>query len=127
MNQREYVDTLAPHDLAPDDDLKNLKDSDIVKSPTWIKRFRGANGAVQWLSTNTRPDLAADTSISAGTSGVGITKASIANAQKSSGRPMHEVTQRLRSDRLTQTTSVSVRFTMRVGHADQTDRVRVTI
>ena len=47
-----------------------------------MKRFIGANGALQRLCTNKRPALAAETSISAGTSGVGITKASILNAQK---------------------------------------------
>ena len=59
-----------------------MKDSDVVSNPKWLKRFRGANGALQWLCTNTRPDLAADTSISAGTAGIGILKSSIQNAQK---------------------------------------------
>ena len=62
--------------------MRHLKDTDVVTSARWIKGFRGANGALQWLCTNTRPDLSADTSISAGTSGSGITKASILNAQK---------------------------------------------
>ena len=77
MGQREYVDTLAPHDLSPDQELTSLKENDVVTSPKWMKRFRGANGALQWLCTNTRPDLAADTSISAGTAGVDITKGAI--------------------------------------------------
>ena len=47
-----------------------------------MNRFRGANGALQWLCTNTRPDLAADTSISAGTAGIGITRGAIQNTQK---------------------------------------------
>ena len=44
--------------------------------------LRNANGTLQWLCSNTRPDLAADTSINAGTSGIGILKNSILNAQK---------------------------------------------
>ena len=63
-------------------DLRKLKDNDVISSPKWIKRFRGANGALQWLCSNTRPDLAADTSISAGTSGTGIMKSSVLGAQK---------------------------------------------
>ena len=43
---------------------------------------RRQRGVLQWLCTNAWADLAADTSISAGTSGTGITKASILNAQK---------------------------------------------
>jgi hypothetical protein len=82
MDQRDYVESLSPHDLRPDHELKCLKDNEEITNKKWLKRFRGANGALQWLSTNTRPDLAADTSISAGTSGVGVTKNSILNAQK---------------------------------------------
>ena len=85
MDQRDYVESLSPHDLQPDHEIKNMKDSDAITSKKWLKRFRGANGALQWLCSNTRPDLAADTSINAGTAGVGVvgvTKNSILNAQK---------------------------------------------
>ena len=82
LDQREYVEGLSPSDLSPDAEIRNLKETDVISSPKWLKRFRGANGALQWLCTNTRPDLAADTSISAGTSGTGVSKSSIANAQK---------------------------------------------
>ena len=58
-----------------------MKDPDAISSAKWLKRFRGANGALQWLCSNTRPDLSADTSISAGTSGVGVTKQSVSTAQ----------------------------------------------
>eukprot|EP00974_Lingulodinium_polyedra_P052126 5014906-Lingulodinium_polyedra.AAC.1 len=43
---------------------KQADDTDPVTSQRWFNRFRGANGAVQWLCSNTRPDLSADASIS---------------------------------------------------------------
>eukprot|EP00974_Lingulodinium_polyedra_P039065 3743404-Lingulodinium_polyedra.AAC.1 len=73
-----YVETLAPHDLQPNHALKQGP----VASQRWLKRLRGANGALQWLRSNTRPDLSADASINAGTPGAGIACASITGAQK---------------------------------------------
>ena len=74
MGQREYAENIAPHDLYADDDLRQMEDNEVISNPRWLKRFRGANGALQWLCTNTRPDLGADTSISSGTSSTGVTK-----------------------------------------------------
>ena len=68
MDQREYVEGLSPHDLQPYAELGAMKDHATVTNAKWIKRFRGANGALQWLCANTQPDLASDTSISVGTS-----------------------------------------------------------
>ena len=82
MDERECVESLSPHDLQLDAVLKHVTAHETVNIPKWAKQFRGANGALQWLVTNTRPDLAADTSISAGTSGTGIMKSSSVNAQK---------------------------------------------
>eukprot|EP00974_Lingulodinium_polyedra_P070094 6783070-Lingulodinium_polyedra.AAC.1 len=63
MDQGEYVETLAPHDLQPDHELKQGMGTDPVTSQRWLKRFRGANGALQWLCSNTCPDLSDDASI----------------------------------------------------------------
>ena len=59
-----------------------MEDIAALTHPKWLKRFRGANGALQWLCTNTRPDLGVYTSINAGTSSAGVTKQSTQNAQK---------------------------------------------
>ena len=92
LDQREYVqEKLKPNTLTIGGDLKNAKDTDLVKDPGWVRKFRGANGALQWLVTNTRPDLAAEVSISAGTAGVGITKGAIVNVQKIMRKAMSRV------------------------------------
>ena len=124
LDQREYVENLSPSDLKPDDELRNLKDHEPITIAKWLKRFRGANGALQWLCTNTRPDLAAETSISAGTSGIGITKASILNAQKSSERPTQESTLKSRFDTSLRKMFDLQRFMMLDGHLAQTDAAR---
>ena len=82
MSQGESVEQLSSHDLHTDDELRKLKDQDTISSAKWLNSFRGTNGALQWLCSNTRPYLAAYTSTSAGTSGVGVTKQPISNAQK---------------------------------------------
>eukprot|EP00974_Lingulodinium_polyedra_P070888 6861665-Lingulodinium_polyedra.AAC.1 len=82
MDHREYVETLAPHDIQPDHELKQAKGTDPVTSQRWFERFRGAHGALQRLCSNARPDLPADAQISIGTSGIGITRASNVGVQK---------------------------------------------
>ena len=38
MDQRDFVESLYPHDLQPDEELKKLKDGDKVTNPKWLKR-----------------------------------------------------------------------------------------
>ena len=81
MDHSGHVEGLSPQDLNPDQELKGQKDRAPIKKTKWLNRFRGATGPLQWLFTNARPYLAADTSISAGTSGIEISKASVLGAQ----------------------------------------------
>ena len=76
MDQREYAESLSHHDIKIDSELISMKDDAAITYPRWLKKIRVANDALQWLCTNTRPDLCADTTISAGASGVGIMKSS---------------------------------------------------
>ena len=99
-----------------------MNDTDVVTSPKWMKSFRGANGALQWLCTNTRPDLAVDTSKSAGTAGIGITKASLSKMHKIyGGRHMLELLLEQESNRSIQRHSYLQHFIMLDGPLDQMD------
>ena len=53
LDQRENVEKLAPSVSKLDGEIRNLKEHDPITSAKWMKRFRGAIGALQWLCTNT--------------------------------------------------------------------------
>ena len=73
LSQNEYTDAVkfAPARRLTKHVQKHLGAADV-------NILRGVNGEIQWLATNTRPDLAAGVSISAGN----INKAEIADLQK---------------------------------------------
>ena len=120
LSQKEYVEQLSPHDLQPDDELRSLKDQDVVSSPRWLKRFRGANGALQWLCTNTRPGLAADTSIRAGTFGIGATRQSLSHAQKIIRKAHARIDVDITIKHINPEDIICCAFMMLVGRVDQT-------
>ena len=60
MTQKKYTDSLRTFELP-----YWCKDGDGLSSHG-VKQLRSGNGALQWLVTNTRPDLAASCSLSQG-------------------------------------------------------------
>eukprot|EP00974_Lingulodinium_polyedra_P024769 2396488-Lingulodinium_polyedra.AAC.1 len=63
MDQREEAETRRPHVLATDEKVRTLQDSNVITSPRWLLRLRGAHGARNASVLNARPDLATNASI----------------------------------------------------------------
>lgn len=71
-HSKEYTDAVK---FAPVRRLTNHAQTHL--DAAGVKHLRGVNGEIQWLATDTRPDLAAGVSISAGN----VNKAEIADLQ----------------------------------------------
>ena len=64
MDMKEYTSKMAQADYELPKNL-NRMDSKMKLSSYLVKSLRGINGALQWLTTNLRMDLAARVSLSA--------------------------------------------------------------